>query len=169
MKSYGIPFTLLALVVLISGCAQTPEEPVVDSARIAADIESIKANEEQRFPAAITASDTEAALEVYTDDAIVMWPGVPARMGKEAIRALLDDWFSRYREDLRQTAEEVEVLGDWAWARGRSTATMAPLEGGESRVQTGKYLIVLKRQADGSWKTHRACGNADHSAPGFND
>ena len=68
-------------------------------------------------------------------------------------------------ENLTQKVEEVEVAGDWAWARASYSLRLVPASGGEPLTETGKYLAVFKRQPDGSWKTHRSCFNADHPVP----
>lgn len=137
MKLHKSALILLALVVLISTCTQAPPEPAVDTA---ADIEAIKAHEEEKATSSAAAADTEAVVDLFTDDAIAMWHDLPTAIGKEAIRAVFDDFFKRDSVDPKQTVEEVEVIGDWAWARCAASLTLTPREGGESRVEKGRYF-----------------------------
>jgi uncharacterized protein (TIGR02246 family) len=166
MKSYSSSFILLVFAIITFGCNRTPEQPAVDAGQQTADRDSIKENEEVKFPTAFNAADVSAAADVWADDGIWMLPEVPADVGKEAIRARLQEWFDQTSyENAKQVVEEVEVVGDWAWARGSYSSTETPRAGGESVEVRGKYLIVAKRQPDGSWKTYRACANADHPVP----
>jgi ketosteroid isomerase-like protein len=57
--------------------------------------------------------------------------------------------------------EEVRVAGDWAYSRGTYSATLTPKAGGEPREDSGKYLTILERQSDGSWKIARDCFNSN--------
>ncbi|MCH7939879.1 MAG: nuclear transport factor 2 family protein [Candidatus Marinimicrobia bacterium] len=59
------------------------------------------------------------------------------------------------------TNEEVRVAGDWAFARGTYTAILTPKAGGETIDIDGKYLTILERQVDGSWKIFRDCFNSN--------
>jgi uncharacterized protein (TIGR02246 family) len=141
-------------------------EPAVDPARQAADIQAIKANEEQKWPAAVNAGDFAAAADVFTEDGIWLAPGVPADFGREAIAARLQSLHAVAKaEDLTQKVEEVEVAGDWAWVRATYSLRLVPAAGGEPWTETGKYLLISKRQPDGSWKSHRSCFNTDHPVP----
>jgi ketosteroid isomerase-like protein len=45
------------------------------------------------------------------------------------------------------------VSGDWAWARG--TYGVDGEAGGNAFHVDGKFLTILKRQDDGSWKIYR--------------
>jgi ketosteroid isomerase-like protein len=59
------------------------------------------------------------------------------------------------------TNEEVQVSGDLAFARGTYAATVTPKAGGEETFIDGKYMTILKRQTDGSWKIHRDIFNSN--------
>jgi len=58
-----------------------------------------------------------------------------------------------------EEVEEVKVAGDWAFARGNYTYTLTPKEEGKTIKGNGKYLSILAKQADGSWKFARDCFN----------
>ena len=62
-------------------------------------------------------------------------------------------------------ALEVEISGDLAYEVGKYSIDME-LEGGQTMTDVGKYLMVLKRQADGSWKMSADMFSSDAPAPG---
>jgi ketosteroid isomerase-like protein len=55
--------------------------------------------------------------------------------------------------------EEVRVAGDWAFSRGTYAFTVIPKAEGEIEKGDGKYLSILEKQDDGSWKLARDCFN----------
>lgn len=93
-----------------------------------------------------------------------MPPNALAVHGKEQIRATLQGFFRRVSEgndtvDMTINTEEIRVTGDWAFARGTFLFTMTPTGEGETSEMDGKWLSILERQADGSWKIARDCYN----------
>jgi ketosteroid isomerase-like protein len=66
--------------------------------------------------------------------------------------------FSRIEQEA--VSEEVEVLGDWAFAWGRESTVLVPHGDGAPIHMDGKGLSILKRQTDGSWKCARAINNS---------
>jgi uncharacterized protein (TIGR02246 family) len=91
-----------------------------------------------------------------------MPPGAPRRVGKEQIRRemqLLFDLFDTGNMSIQ--TEEVRILGNWAYSHGTYEFQMTPKEGGETRSYSGKFLDVLEKQVDGSWKIAIDCHNYD--------
>jgi ketosteroid isomerase-like protein len=117
---------------------------------------------------AVNAGDVEAEVGRFEPDGVYMWPGVPAIEGHEALRRWFEMRFSKFEIELESETLELEVVGEWAFERGRSVARIRPREGGEAQVVRGKYLNILRRQADGTWRISRRIRNADHpvEAPG---
>ena len=87
----------------------------------------------------------------YADDAVVMPQDHPPVVGKGQIA---DFWGGMFGTGLRRAVLEtqrVESSGDLACEIGAYTLTLA--SGGTDPVEAkGKYLVVLTKQADGSWK-----------------
>jgi len=127
-------------------------------ADIEADIAAIKELYNQATLACST-GDAELYLSIFTEDAVVMPPGFPAAMGKEELRPMIEGLFGLFDLELPYTVEEVEVIGDWAFARSSWQYSMTPKEGGETTTSPGKQLDNLKRQSDGSWKIYIQCYN----------
>ena len=58
----------------------------------------------------------------------------------------------------RNSMQEVGVGGDWAFSRGVYTYNMMPSQGGDPAVFNGKFMTILRRQPDGSWKRRASSG-----------
>ena len=82
-------------------------------------------------------------------------------VGKEVIRARRENAAALFALDMDITNEEVTVSGDMAVARGVYQATLTPKAGGDNILVDGKYMTLLQRQPDGSWKIHRDIFNSN--------
>ncbi len=107
------------------------------------------------YAAAMAAGDIDRWISLWTADGIQMPPNIPARFGKGQIRAKVQGSFELYDSSLTINTEEVRVTGDWAFARGTYTYTVIPKADEDIEKGTGKFLSILERQVDGSWKLAR--------------
>ena len=73
----------------------------------------------------------------------------------------MEDLFSLFDLELPYTVDEVEVPGNWAFARSSFQYSMTLKEGGETTTRAGKELDIFKRQADGSWKIYKESWSYD--------
>jgi uncharacterized protein (TIGR02246 family) len=114
------------------------------------------------YEASLSAGDVDRWVELWSEEGIQLPPGEPPVVGKEAIRArnkaALTDLFDI---TMSITNEEVQVGGEWAVARGVYTATLTPKAGGDDVLVDGKYMTLLQRQADGTWKIYRDIFNSN--------
>lgn len=107
-------------------------------------------------------ADATRIASLYTDDALVLYPNQPAVEGKTAILTYFKSFFSEFpKNDFDLTSAEIEIAGSWAFDRGSFKWKGVPRGGGEALLDHGKYLVVLRRQADGSWKVFRDMDNSD--------
>lgn len=106
------------------------------------------------------AGDITGWVELFTDDGIYLPDGRPAVTNAEGLEGFAVSHFSRYRPNIEITAEEVQVLGDWAFARTRVTGTLTPRGNGNPIRLDGKELAILRRGLDGGWKIARLIGNS---------
>ena len=112
----------------------------------------------QDFARAAVANDADAMANLYTEDAVVMFPNEPAIVGKDAIR-------TRFAADttlvLTLQVSGVEGRGDLAYSRGTYTQKIQPTGEGDPIDDTGKWVVVQRRQADGSWLVIADIFNSD--------
>lgn len=116
--------------------------------------------------AALNAGDAAAWVACFTDDGVQMPPHAGSNVGKTAVRGWSQGFLNLFACRFGLSVDEVQVVGDWAFERGRYTITVSPRAGGEPMDDIGKYITVYQRQQDGSWKMARDIWNSDQPLPG---
>jgi len=117
------------------------------------------------YQAAWRAGDAAGIANLYTQDAQVLYPNQPLVSGHDAIQEYFGDLFAEFPGgEIELTSAEVVVLGQWAFDRGAYHWKGTPKTGGAPLEDTGKYLVVLQRQADGTWRVARDADNSDRPA-----
>lgn len=114
-----------------------------------------------QYSSSLNSGDIDLWISLWTDNGVQMPPDSPPVIGKEQIRGRNKGVLDQFTFNMGITNEEVRVAGDWAFARGTYTAILTPKAGGETIDIDGKYLTILKRQVDGSWKIFRDCFNSN--------
>ena len=106
--------------------------------------------------ASVSAWKTGSAATVansYTKDALVLYPNQPPVVGHAAILDYFRGFFAEFREQsFELISAEVRVAGTLAFDRGVYRLKGVPRGGGLPAEDHGKYLVILERQSDGSWK-----------------
>lgn len=114
------------------------------------------------YVSAWKAADADQLANLYTTDALVLYPNQPAVVGRSAILAYFKTSFAELApEDFELTSAEIEIVGPWAFDRGIYRWKAVPRVGGDAITDHGKYLVILQRQPDGSWKVARDMDNSD--------
>jgi len=115
------------------------------------------------YIAAVNVGDIKNWISLWIEDGIQMPPAAPRRIGKEQIRAGMQSLFDHIDRKMTVHLEEVRVEGDLAYSHGTYDFVMTPKSGGELIQGSGKFLTVLHRQIDGSWKIAVDCFSYDGS------
>lgn len=118
----------------------------------------------KRFAEAYNRGDIAAAVEFYTRDAKFLNPNTEIISGKKAIKEFLEAGRAMGLRRISFKGVEAGCDGDLAYERGIINMDIAP-EGGQAMKDKGKYLVVMKRQADGSWKVAVDIWNSDWPQP----
>ena len=148
MRRMILPLMLL----VIAACQPTTVEQ--QAVTTGPDVEAITTAFEQAVAAA-NARDVEGVLSVYADDAMSMSPNEPPTNGKAAIRASFQPTFAENTIQITARPDEVVVAGDLAVMRTSYEETVTPRGEGEPVELRGDWLIVWRKQSDGSWKFWR--------------
>lgn len=136
----------LCIFSLFWGC-DTPAPPSTDEDRkLITEISAARAK-------AFNEGNAAAIAMYFTEDALLMAPGKPASKGQGAVQAYYQSIFDEYTTELESHYEEVEIAGGLAYGRGFAKVTLTPKKGGAALVSTAKYLNILKKQANGLWRT----------------
>ena len=99
----------------------------------------------RRYVEASNKGDVATLASLYAEDAVLLPPDHEPIQGREAIRAF---WRQGTDEGLEVTNLAVEVSGNLGYLVGQYH--LPPTE--EEPADSGKYVMCLKRQQDGSWK-----------------
>jgi uncharacterized protein (TIGR02246 family) len=157
-------YTRLALLVAaasaVAACSNQPA-PV----NTAAEMPKIDALRTQ-FLTAFNAGDATGVIGGYTDDAAMLPPDHEPVVGKAAILAYYQGFFAQFSAHSELTPADTKVLdNDWGYERGGSTVTLTPKAGGAPITSTGKYLVIFRKQPDGSWKVAEDIHNSNAPPP----
>jgi uncharacterized protein (TIGR02246 family) len=139
---------------LVMGCASG------DDRLSEADVAAIRAIE-QEFAQASIARDFDRVLAQRTDDIVWMPPNSPALVGKDAVRQALEA--NPPASGFVITSEQTEGSDDLAYDRG--TYVYSVVVGTDTVNEGGKYLQILRRQPDGSWRLAVEIWNANQPPP----
>ncbi len=120
----------------------------------------------KEFAASLEAGDVDRWLALWTDEGIQMPPDESAAVGKDRIRTRMALALDKFKVDIEIKNEEVQHAGDLAYARGTYKATLTPKTGGAAIPIDGKFMTILTRRADGSWKIHRDMFNSNVAPAG---
>jgi len=117
------------------------------------------------YVAAWQASNAVQVSELYSEDALVLYPNQPPVVGRGAIVGYFTGFFGDFpRNEFELVSSEIVVTDDWAYDQGTYRWTGFPRAGGPPEADDGKYLVVLRRRADGSWKVARDMDNSNRPA-----
>jgi uncharacterized protein (TIGR02246 family) len=107
------------------------------------------------YETALNASDTNAVMALYADDAVLLPQETPTVVGGEAVKQFYIGTFKAIKIDLKfQVAEAQIVSNEWAFLRTTSSGTMKILATGNLVPAHTQELFVLHKH-DGQWQLAR--------------
>ena len=114
---------------------------------VRADIETVN----REIGKAFSRGDAAAIAAFYTDDAVVMPPNSQMIKGRKAIEEFWKGAMGMGVRSIQLDTLDVQSGTDLAYEIGNATMIIQP-QGGKAATDTVKYVVVWKRQPDGSWK-----------------
>jgi len=145
-----------ALISLLGLLACSAPQPPMDMAQVRQAIEAADA----KFCEAFNAGDAAALAALYTEDGMMMPPNHEMLQGKAAIEEYGTALASMGVTGLSLTTVEVMQAGDMVVELAKYTVT---IPGGLE--DSGKSIVIWKKDADGSWKLHRDIWNSSLPLP----
>lgn len=161
---------LASLMVWVAACQPAPKsettsmagESAAGPAGLSAQDEAAVRALDAEWARASSAGDGAAVAALYAADASILPPMEPMRQG-EAAKKYWVDFAASFSGPTELTTTAVEGRGDLAYAVGTYRVSVTPKKAGAKPlpVEVGKYVEVLKKQPDGSWKIVYDIWNAD--------
>jgi uncharacterized protein (TIGR02246 family) len=156
-------FVVLATLFVLAavGCAPQVDIEAEEAAIREMDVEWMNA---------ANAKDVERMLGLYTDDASLYPPNLAIVTGKEAIRTYYSQLVESpsFVTSPETTNVGISSAGDLAYSAGTSETTVNDAQGNPVTTP-GKWVVVLKKQPDGTWKSVLGIWNSDGPATSATD
>ena len=157
---------IIIVALMFGGCTkQANVQKDTIMSKESEDIAAIKQLAED-WRAGWIAGDAEFVLSLYADEPVLMPSGQPAIFGKENIRPLYEAVMKEVELKSQYKVMDVEASGDLGYFWCSYTLTATPKAGGETFEVSGKYICIVKRQDDGSWKITKLMDNSDQTTTG---
>ncbi|MDA2928036.1 SgcJ/EcaC family oxidoreductase [Acidobacteria bacterium AH-259-G07] len=163
MRSHLKIIALVSLGIALAACGPAPQVTETE-AIVEADLDAIDSLRDE-FLTAHNANEASRLAALYTDGAVLMPPNEESVTGKQGVESWYQANFDQFTAELTLSSEEVEVAGDWAFDRGTYTITLTPKDDGEPIEDNGKYIVILQKQPDNSWKITHAIWNSNIPIP----
>ena len=159
LPSSRLALTLAATLLFATACGQP--EVTVRVGDGSAGIDSLNA----RLVRAYRTKDPQAYAALYTDTAVFEWPAFNTVRGPTALAEMArSNWAALRDMDLGLTVSTRRVAPDHATEFGAFQQSWRD-SSGVRMTEFGRYVAVLVRQEDGSWRIDRFFGFADSTRP----
>jgi uncharacterized protein (TIGR02246 family) len=152
-------FGLAVLLILGAACQPAPKtetmggESAVAPGGLSNEEEAAIRAVDVEWARAVSAGEGSAVAALYDSDATILPPMEPPKQGEAAGKYWVDV-LNAFSGPAELTTTAVEGRGDLAYAVGSYRLTLTSKKAGAKPLPTeeGKYVEILKKQADGSWK-----------------
>lgn len=154
---------LLAILPFLTGCQGKVDNQNSFTNQKSTAMENEKSAIEKLLFAyrdALNASDTGKVLPLYTANGVFMPSNAPTAIGQEQVKGAYDFVFKNIQLKIEFFIDEVEVHGDFAFARTASKGTTLIHATGETVPEENRELFVLQKD-NGQWKIARYMFNKD--------
>ena len=117
-----------------------------------------------QFMRAANARDVKVGvMAFYASNAVVMPPNHPLIKGRENIRKFWQGFIDSGASNVKLKTTTIEAVGGLAYGRGAYSFSMPTAEG-STVGEVGKYIVIYRRQRDGSWRAVADIFNSDRAA-----
>ena len=132
---------------------------VVSVNPVSKDAEQIRMLFEKAYATNLKTGDVKTYMALFTNDAVWIPPGGLDQVGPKAIGEAFANQANAVNIDAVLTADEIKVMGNFAYIIGTSVAKISPKDG--SPTMNAKFRVLwLMRKEQGKWKIAREIWNA---------
>jgi ketosteroid isomerase-like protein len=103
---------------------------------------------------ALNASSVTLVAQAYTNDLVCMPHNAPTANGQKELHAAYEFAFKKFKVSTQLFIDEIEIVGDFAFARTHSKGTVLLYESGEVLPEENRELFVFHK-VNGEWKIAR--------------
>ena len=150
---------LAATALAVAACTPEASDTTAAARDTAADEAKLRADAPVWFDL-YNRGDAAGVANLYAEDGVILAPGTPAVVGREAIRNFVNNDIAATKAGgfVMSSGEitGVGVEGDLAWVTG----TFSVADSAGATVDTGKYLSLYRR-INAEWKLIRDIWNLD--------
>ena len=144
---------LALAIVALAGCDGTKrenKEAATDPAAVEQQLKAIEAGWEKDYQA----RDVDKAVAHYANDAALANPGMALASDEVSRKMAITQFLSDPSIKVTFASDRVGVAqwGEMAYTRGHYAIETTDPKTKQPKTETGSYLTVWKKQADGSWK-----------------
>jgi ketosteroid isomerase-like protein len=144
---------LVLAVAALTGCdggKRDHKEAAADPSAIEKELKANEAGWEKDYQA----RDVDKAVAHYSNDAAVANPGMALASDEVSRKMAISQFLSDPSMKVTFASDRVGVAqsGEMAYTRGHYAIESIDPKTGKFKSETGSYLTVWKKQADGSWK-----------------
>lgn len=153
----------LVFVAFFAACAGAPEAPAAPAGPSNDDLVAIRKMDAD-FSEGVRKKDWDGVGRLFAERAVMMPPNAPLVAGASSIVAFFksnDITVSHFST----TVDAIGGSGNLAVSRGSFKIEFAAPGAPAPTAEAGKYVWVLQRQADQSWRVTLAMWNADAPPP----
>ena len=156
----------LIIVLLLSSCTTSGTEAKKSAPDPNADRAALNKVRDD-FVTAFNAADAPNIAATYSEDAVLMPQNQEPVTGRTAIETYYKSLHTQVNAKISLTSQEITMIGeDSAFDRGTYLLSITPKkDGGTAMEDAGKYLVILERQPDGTWKVVRDIDNSSRPLP----
>ena len=127
-------------------------------------IEQAIQDADKQYADAFNRGDLAAIAALHTEDVLYLPPNASAVSGRQGVESTAKELLDAGWKNMSFSSVQFGSDGDLAYHVGTFSID-APTDEGMA-TETGKFVDVYKRQADGSWKIHVTIFNSDTPLPG---
>jgi len=140
-------------IVAVTACAPAKSASTPDSAAMAADLQAI-GKVRDAFAAAFKAGDVAGVTALYTSDGLTQPNNQPTGSGPAGLAESFKGFFDQFKlSAFTLTPVKTEASGNLGYDIGTYSMTATTTKPHADTVKIdGRYVVVLRKGADGSWK-----------------
>ena len=167
MSGFLVASAFRRKIVVMAGVVAVAAAGVAAEQKAAGGDEAAIGKVRTAFQAAAGTQDGAAIGKLFAPDGVEMPPNAPAAKGRAAIEAFHKAFGQQFMmHGMTIASSGLKVSGDVAYDVGTYKQSLMPMKGGPVADDTGKYVVLLKKDASGAWWITHAIYNSDLPPPG---